>query len=48
MGYRPWGCKEADMSEQLTLSLSFEERRAVVRELAVTEKLPLSMNCLIV
>ena len=48
MGYRPWGCKEVDMSEQLTLSLSFEERRAVVRELAATEKLHLSTNCLIV
>ena len=22
MGYSPWGCKESDMTEQLTLSLS--------------------------
>ena len=26
-GYSPWGCKEWDMTEQLTLSLSFEGRR---------------------
>ena len=23
MGYSPWGCKESDMSEQLTLALHF-------------------------
>ena len=29
MGYSPWGCKELDMTEQLTLSLSpgFGEQR---------------------
>ena len=48
MGYGPWGRKAADMSERLTLSLSFEERRAVVRELTVTERVHLSMNCLTV
>ena len=25
-GYCPWGCKDSDMPEQLTLSLSFEEQ----------------------
>ena len=24
MGYSPWGCKELDTIEQLTLSLSFQ------------------------
>ena len=25
MGYSPWGCKESDMTEQLTLSLHFSK-----------------------
>ena len=25
MGYSPWGCKGLDMTEQLTLSPSFQE-----------------------
>ena len=25
MGYSPWGCQEADMTEQLTLSFTFKD-----------------------
>ena len=31
-GYSPWGCKESDMTEQLTLSLSTNFGRSIGKE----------------
>ena len=37
MGYSPWGCKELDMTEQLTLSLHFLKSRLCYGEVIVLD-----------
>ena len=37
VGYSPWGCKELDMTEQLTLSLHFLKSRLCYRKVIVLD-----------
>ena len=39
----PWGCKESDMTEQLTLSLSFQTGKCPGRALLVESLMGLSL-----
>ena len=45
VGYSPWGCKQLDTTERLTLSLSFTEGEAFATCLSVSQREALQALC---